>query len=355
MITLAATNTIGGVAGSASVITYSIFGMTLNAGAETYAVLAQGQLSNSAATIYTVPSATTAFVKQIMLVNTSGSSVSGVILYINGTTAPFQITGSMSVPANGTVMIDDDGLAIYDANGSLLTSQLSVAATSLSAASALPAGTTATTQAALDSSTKVATTAYTDSAVSAYSAQSTNINQVTVNFGTQPLKSGSFTISGTGLTLGQPVFVAQASTRTGQTLTDSIEMDSIRATGVVKNATTIYVNWHCNTFVSNSYTFNYWFAGSSAPVTTPYIAVTANFVASQYNQTIDCTANTFTVTLPNAIGISGKVMNVKNTGTGVITIATTASQTIDGQTTQTLSAQYTSLELISTGANWIIV
>lgn len=258
MLTLAATNTIGGIAGTASVITYSIFGMTLLSGAETYAVLAQGQLSNSAGTLYTVAASTTAFIKQIMLVNTTGSPVTGVILYINGTSAGNQITGSILIPANGTVMIDDDGMAVYDQNGSLLSSILSQAANSLSAASTLPNNTLATTQSALDASTKVATTAYTDSAITAYTLAHTTIFQTTANFGSKPVTSGHFTITGSGWVAGKQVFVTQASARPGSARYDSIETDPILATGIVLNSTTIQVNWASASPVANHYTFNYW-------------------------------------------------------------------------------------------------
>ena len=172
MLTLAATNTIAGVAGTGTAITYSIFGMTLLSGAETYAVLAQGQLATSVGTLYTVAASTTAFIKQIMLVNATGSIVSGVALFANGTAAGNQITGTIMIPANGTVMIDDDGLAVYDANGSLQSAISNQTATNLTGTPALPNGTTATTQTAHDSSTKLATTAYTDAAITAYSAAS---------------------------------------------------------------------------------------------------------------------------------------------------------------------------------------
>ena len=52
---------------------------------------------------------------------------------------------------------------------------------------------------------------------------------------------------------------------------------------------------------------------------------------------IDCTSGTFSVTLPTAVGIAGKIHIVKNTGNGVITINTTSSQTIDDSLTKTLS------------------
>jgi len=89
-------------------------------------------------------------------------------------------------------------------------------------------------------------------------------------------------------------------------------------------------------------------------LTLPYLAITASRTLDATDYTVDCTANTFTVTLPTAVGYTGRVYNVKNSGTGVITVATTSSQTIDGVTTQ---AVYTkeSLQVQSDGANWIIL
>ena len=85
-----------------------------------------------------------------------------------------------------------------------------------------------------------------------------------------------------------------------------------------------------------------------------YIAKTANFTATSLTSTIDCT-NTITITLPTAVGQSGRIHTIKNSGTGVITIATTSSQTIDGAATQSLLTQWSKITVQSTGANWIII
>jgi hypothetical protein len=69
---------------------------------------------------------------------------------------------------------------------------------------------------------------------------------------------------------------------------------------------------------------------------------------------INCTANTFAVTLPTAVGVDGRHYVVKNSGTGVITVSTTSSQTIDGQLTQSLN-QHDSISVVSDGTNWIII
>jgi hypothetical protein len=85
-----------------------------------------------------------------------------------------------------------------------------------------------------------------------------------------------------------------------------------------------------------------------------YRAITALRTLDATDYQIDCTANSFTVTLPTAASITGRVYSVKNSGTGTITVATTSSQTIDGATTAIL-AQYDNLMVMSNGANWIII
>ena len=66
-------------------------------------------------------------------------------------------------------------------------------------------------------------------------------------------------------------------------------------------------------------------------------------------------SSAYTVTLPTAVGISGKVYVIKsNMSTGILlTVATTSSQTIDGVTTKSL-ARFDALKVISNGSNWEI-
>ena len=85
-----------------------------------------------------------------------------------------------------------------------------------------------------------------------------------------------------------------------------------------------------------------------------YVAKTATYTATISDYTINCTANTFTVTLPTAVGITGRIYIVKNSGVGVITVDGDGSETIDGAATVVLGTQYESLTVMSTGASWII-
>jgi len=84
-----------------------------------------------------------------------------------------------------------------------------------------------------------------------------------------------------------------------------------------------------------------------------YRAISALRTLDTSDYLINCTANSFTVTLPTAIGITGQQYVIKNSGTGTITIATTSTQTIDGSSTKTLT-QYQNITVVSNGANWIV-
>lgn len=91
---------------------------------------------------------------------------------------------------------------------------------------------------------------------------------------------------------------------------------------------------------------------------TAYVAKTANYTATISDYTINCTANTFQVTLPTAVGITGRVYVIVNSGAGTITIGTTSSQTFVNvtatPTTLTL-ATLGSYMVQSTGAAWMVI
>lgn len=85
-----------------------------------------------------------------------------------------------------------------------------------------------------------------------------------VDIGVTPLFSGSFDITGlTGLTDNKPVHIWQAAaayTNKGS-LPDEAEMDQVRATAFVLNATTVRVYWvvdRANGPVAGNIKFNYW-------------------------------------------------------------------------------------------------
>lgn len=71
--------------------------------------------------------------------------------------------------------------------------------------------------------------------------------------------------------------------------------------------------------------------------------------------TVKVTATGQTITLPTAVGCTGRVYTIKLTASGSGTVATTSSQTIDASTTYSLSAQYKYVTVQSDGANWMII
>jgi hypothetical protein len=96
--------------------------------------------------------------------------------------------------------------------------------------------------------------------------------------------------------------------------------------------------------------------GAAGPqaLTVPYVAKTATYTATTDDYTVDGTSGTFTVTLPTAVGATGRVYIVKNSGAGTITVATTSSQTIDGTSTVTLATKAVT-RVQSNGSNWIVI
>jgi hypothetical protein len=91
-----------------------------------------------------------------------------------------------------------------------------------------------------------------------------------------------------------------------------------------------------------------------APTSNAYAEKTANYTLTSTDFTINCTANTFTITLPTAVGITGRCFEITNTGSGQITLAPDGVETIQGDATQTIY-QDECFVIRSTGANWIVI
>lgn len=94
-------------------------------------------------------------------------------------------------------------------------------------------------------------------------------------------------------------------------------------------------------------------------VATPLATKTSAYTLTAADHVIlaDATSAAFSVTLPTAVGITGRPYVVKrlNAASNNVTIATTSSQTIDGSTTHVLSSQYAVARVVSNGANWLLV
>jgi len=91
-------------------------------------------------------------------------------------------------------------------------------------------------------------------------------------------------------------------------------------------------------------------------ITNEYVQKSVNYTLLTTDSTVECTSNSFTITLPTAVGDLGKIYNIKNSGSGVITINTTSSQTVDVFISgELLLSQYDCLTVQSNGTNWVII
>ena len=100
-------------------------------------------------------------------------------------------------------------------------------------------------------------------------------------------------------------------------------------------------------------------AWSAVVVSNAVVSVTGAYAVLAGDSVIlaNSTTAAFSITLPTAVGATGKAYTVKklDASLNAVTLATTSAQTIDGGTTATLSTQYISLTVISDGANWQVV
>ena len=148
MLTLDAADTLAGVAQTASKVTCTIFGMTLNAGVEEYLAIDQRQLAAAATTIYTVDAGTQAFVKTILVVNTDTAATQTFQLFRGGTAAANAITPVFTLPAGGCAAYEDgQGWQVFNSTGQLLTTQNPVQGLLTAVLTADTASQTSTTEA----------------------------------------------------------------------------------------------------------------------------------------------------------------------------------------------------------------
>ncbi len=87
--------------------------------------------------------------------------------------------------------------------------------------------------------------------------------------------------------------------------------------------------------------------------TTSYTYKTSSYQVKKSDCTIEC-SGTFTVTLIDSNICKGKIFNIKNSGTGTITVNTVKSQTMDGEITIDVETPDNML-LQSVGSNWKIL
>lgn len=82
--------------------------------------------------------------------------------------------------------------------------------------------------------------------------------------------------------------------------------------------------------------------------------VTTTQSVAEEDHTLEVTANTIALTLPDATLEAGRELVFKNRGLGVVTVDTVSAQTIDGNITRVLNTDEF-IRVQSNGSNWIII
>jgi hypothetical protein len=90
---------------------------------------------------------------------------------------------------------------------------------------------------------------------------------------------------------------------------------------------------------------------------TPLSTKTANYTLTASDSIVlaDATSGALTMTLPTAVGASGRTYTIKkvDSSSNAVTVATTSSQTIEAASTYSLASRWKSITVASDGANWI--
>jgi hypothetical protein len=73
--------------------------------------------------------------------------------------------------------------------------------------------------------------------------------------------------------------------------------------------------------------------------------------------TCDASAGAFTILLPSAVGIAGRMYTIKkvDSSSNAVTVAPPSGQTIDGAARYVLSARWKYVTVVSNGSNWLII
>lgn len=93
----------------------------------------------------------------------------------------------------------------------------------------------------------------------------------------------------------------------------------------------------------------------------PIVSVTPTVSTINTNTTINNTFNiiklsgVITITLPTAVGNSGKIFTFKSISSGTKTISAAGGEFIDEFSTRTLTTIYSSLQIFSDGIQWLII
>ena len=111
MLVIDSADILAGVAGTASAITITVTGVSVNisTGVETFGNLYQGQLPASAATLFTVTTGQAYIIKTISVTNSTGSSVTGIQLFLSGTGGANSLVRPLALDAGNTLTFSENG------------------------------------------------------------------------------------------------------------------------------------------------------------------------------------------------------------------------------------------------------
>jgi hypothetical protein len=86
---------------------------------------------------------------------------------------------------------------------------------------------------------------------------------------------------------------------------------------------------------------------------------TANYTLTDVDCIVVCdaSAGAFTISLPSAVGIAGRMYTIKkvDSSPNPVTVAPQPDQTIDGAASYALSAQWKYVTVVSDGSNWLVI
>jgi len=89
-------------------------------------------------------------------------------------------------------------------------------------------------------------------------------------------------------------------------------------------------------------------------VSNSYKIISAAYTLLATDSNIEISENTFIITLPTAVDITGKKYTIINAGTGVVTLTPAGSEMINGDASFSLN-QWDAITIISNGTNWRII
>ncbi len=109
---------------------------------------------------------------------------------------------------------------------------------------------------------------------------------------------------------------------------------------------------------------NTWVGGNTFPIMTmsgsvvnKYKVVTTTYTVLPNDYFLNVVTDvSCTVNLPTAVGITGKLYDIKkSTGTAIVTVLPNGSETVAGYANYILSAQRSSIKVMSTGTGWALI